>query len=410
VVIGPEGATNFAIIKGTGGAAVLVDADIRRIDEIEEALKLTGCVEVRYLVNTHEHFDHTGEFLFSPARHSYRGSKSKLTLSKVIIITALLFLHLPRMASVAEAQKLEKLVIGYPAPVASLGIIDVMRKGGLFRKNGLDVDLVYIQGSPILTTAMVSGQVPLSFLGGAAIVASAVGGADTVYLACGINTLYWRVFSSPDVKTIADLRGKKIGVTTIGSQEDSVIRFILKERGLTPDRDFAVVAVGGAPTRLAALSKGVIHASTFIPPQDIAAEKLGLHELIDMSKLGLYNPGSCFASTKTYISTHRDTVMRVMKTFVEGLRYYRENREFVLKVTADFAQNRDPEVLRTTYDVVTRFQDRVPYVNMKGIEFMLKTLELRDARAKTFDPNVVVDSSFIQELNKSGFIDSVWKR
>ena len=329
---------------------------------------------------------------------------------KVVVSLAFtLAVIFPRIGWPADAAKLEKLVIGYPAPVASLGIIDVMRKGGLFRKYGLDVDLVYIQGSPILTTAMVSGQVPLSFIGGAAIVASAVGGADTVYLACGINTLYWRVFSTPDIKTVSDLKGKKIGVTTIGSQEDSVIRFILRERGLNPDRDFAVVAVGGAPTRLAALSKGVVHASTFIPPQDIAAEKLGLHELIDMSTLGLYNPGSCFASTKSYIRTHRDTVMRVMKAFVEGLRYYKDNRDFVLKVTADFAQNRDPDVLRLTYEIVTKFQDRVPYVNMKGIEFMLKTLELRDPRAKIFDPNAVVDSSFIQELDKSGFIDAVWK-
>ncbi len=100
-----------------------------------------------------------------------------------------------------------------------------------------------------------------------------------------------------------------------------------------------------------------------------------------MSTLGLYNPGSCFASTKSYVRTHRDTVMKVIKTFVEGLRYYKDNREFVLKVTADFAQNRDPAVLNPTYDVVTRFQDRVPYVNMKGIEFMLKTLEAaRSAR------------------------------
>jgi NitT/TauT family transport system substrate-binding protein len=310
----------------------------------------------------------------------------------------------------AHAQKLEKLVIGYPAPVASLGIIDVMRRAGLFRKNGLDVDLVYIQGSPVLTTAMVSGQVPMAFLGGAALIASAVGGADTVYLACGINTLYWRFFTTPNIKTIADLKGKTLGVTTIGSQEDSVVRFILRDRGLIPDRDFAVVAVGGAPTRLAALSKGVIQGSTFIPPQDIAAERLGLNPLIDMSTLGLYNPGSCFASTKTYIKSHRDTVMRVMKTFVEGLRYYKENKEFVLKVTADFAQNRDPNVLNPTYDVVTRYQDRVPYVNMKGIEFMLKTLEARDPRAKTFDPNAVVDPSFIQELEKTGFIDAVWKK
>jgi len=331
---------------------------------------------------------------------------------RLLFVACLLCVRLltPCFAWSADGQKLEKLVIGYPAPVASLGIIDVMRKGGLFKKNGLDVDLVYIQGSPVLTTAMVSGQVPMAFLGGAALIASAVGGADTVYLACGINTLYWRFFTTPNIKTIADLKGKTLGVTTIGSQEDSVVRFILRDRGLIPDRDFAVVAVGGAPTRLAALSKGVIQGSTFIPPQDIAAERLGLNPLIDMSKLGLYNPGSCFASTKRYIKSHRDTVMRVMKTFVEGLRYYKENKEFVLKVTADFAQNRDPEVLNPTYEVVTRYQDRVPYVNMKGIEFMLKTLEARDPRAKTFDPANVVDSSFIQELEKTGFVDAVWKK
>ena len=310
----------------------------------------------------------------------------------------------------ADTPRLERLVIGYPAPVASLGIIDVMRKAGLFKKYGLDIDLVYIQGSPILTAAMVSGQVPLSFLGGAAIVASAVGGADTVYLACGINTLYWRLFSTPDVKTLDDLRRKKIGLTTMGSQEDAVMRFLLKERGINPDRDVSFLAVGAAPTRLAALSKGVVQASVFIPPQDIAAEKLGLYPLIDMSQLGLYNPGSCFASTRSYIKNHRDTVTRVMKTFVEGLKFYRENKEFVLKVTADFAQNRDVEVLNATYNTVTRFQDRVPYVNMKGIEFMLKAIELRDPRAKNFDPANAVDSSFIQELEKTGFVDSVWKK
>lgn len=332
-------------------------------------------------------------------------------LSALLAIGLLLSVFFPTgLVWPAEGPKLQKLVIGYPAPVASLGAIDVVRKAGLFKKYGLDVDLVYIQGSPILTAAMVSGQVPLSFLGGSALVASAVGGADTVYLSCAINTLYWRLFSTPDVRTVTDLKGKKIGLTTIGSQEDAVVRYLIKERGLVPDRDVAFVAVGSAPTRLAALSKGVIQASAFIPPQDIAAAKLGLNELLDMSKLGLYNPGSCFGSTKSYVRSHRDTVLRVMKAFVEGLRFYRENKAFALKVTADFSQNRDTEVLSATYDVVIRYQDRVPYVNMKGIEFILKALETRDPRAKNFDPASVVDSSFVQELEKSGFIDSVWKR
>ena len=140
------------------------------------------------------------------------------------------------------------------------------------------------------------------------MVASAVGGADTVYLACGINTLYWRVFSTPDVKTVADLKGKKIGVTTIGSQEDSVVRFILRDRGLIPDRDFAMVAVGGAPTRLAALSKGVIsrlhvHPATRYRRREAWPPRAHRHE-----QARSLQPGSCFASTKTYIkipSRHR---------------------------------------------------------------------------------------------------------
>ena len=329
-----------------------------------------------------------------------------------LILVALLFslLTLGMKTPTASAQKLEKLVIGYPAPVASLATIDVIRKAGVFRKYGFDVDLVYIQGSPILTAAMVSGQVPISFIAGAAVVSSAVGGADTVLLSCAINTLFWRLFTTPDIKTFAELKGKKVGVTRIGTLEDGVLRYLLKQRGIDPERDVTFLAVGSAPSRLAALSKGIVQASSFIPPQDIAAEKLGLHELLDMSKLGLYNPASCLATTKSYVSTHRDTLTRVMKAFIEGLKFYRENKAFAVKVTADFARSNDAEVLDKTYDVVTKFQDRVPYVNPKGVEFILKVVELRDPRAKNFAPDSVIDSSFVQDLEKGGFTDALWKR
>jgi NitT/TauT family transport system substrate-binding protein len=310
----------------------------------------------------------------------------------------------------AEGAKLEKLVIGYAAPVASLGIIDVIKKAGLFRKHGLDVELVLIAGSGVLTAAMVSGQVPLTFLAGAATVCSAIGGADTVLTACAINTLFWRLFSTPNIKTIAELKNKKIGVTRLGTLEDGVLRYLLKEHGLNPDREVTFVPVGAAPQRLVALSRGLIDASSFIAPQDIQTQKLGMHELMDTSKLGLYNPASCFATTKSYIRTHRDTVARVMKAFVEGIKFYRDNREFALKVTADFAKNNDPEVLNASYDSVIRFQDRVPYVNPKGIDFILKVIEDRDPRAKSFDAQSVVDSSFIQELDKGGFIEALWRK
>jgi NitT/TauT family transport system substrate-binding protein len=324
-----------------------------------------------------------------------------------ILIVFLLF-H-PTLAISADGTKLQKLVIGYAAPVASLAMIDVMKKGGLFRKHGLEVELVFIPGSGVLTAAMVSGQVPLTFLAGAATVTSAIGGADTVLLSCAINTLFWRLFSVPEIKTVADLKGKRIGVTRLGTLEDGILRYVLKERGLNPEREVSFIAVGPAPQRVAALSKGIIEAASFIPPQDIAAEKLGMNELIDMAKLGLYNPASCFASTKSYIRSNRDTVLRVMKAFVEGVKFYQDNKDLSLKVIAEFTQNKDLEVLKPSYETVVRFQDKVPHVNMKGIDFILKVIELRDSRAKNFDASSVVDSSFMQELEKTGFVSAVWR-
>jgi NitT/TauT family transport system substrate-binding protein len=324
-------------------------------------------------------------------------------------ILILFFLFHPAQAISADGTKLQKLVIGYAAPVASLAMVDVMNKGGLFKKHGLDVELVFIPGSGVLTAAMVSGQVPLTFLAGAATVTSAIGGADTVLLSCAINTLFWRLFSVPEIKTVVDLKGKRIGVTRLGTLEDGILRYVLKERGLNPEKEVSFIAVGPAPQRVAALSKRIIEAASFIPPQDIAAEKLGMNELIDMAKLGLYNPASCFASTKLFIRSNRDTVLRVMKAFVEGVKFYQDNKDFSLKVIAEFTQNKDLEVLKPSYETVVRFQDKVPHVNMKGIDFILKVIELRDSRAKNFDATSVVDSSFMQELEKTGFVSAVWR-
>ena len=158
-------------------------------------------------------------------------------LNKLCALTLFFLVH-SGAAWPAEGPKLQKLVIGYAAPVASLGIIDVINKGGLFRKQGLDVELVFIQGSGVLTAAMVSGQVPLTFLAGAATVSSAIAGADTVLTACAINTLFWRLFSTPNIKTISDLKNKKIGVTRLGTPwKTACSATCSRSAGSNPDRE-----------------------------------------------------------------------------------------------------------------------------------------------------------------------------
>ena len=151
----------------------------------------------------------------------------------------------------AESQSLQKLTIGYPALATTLATIAVIQKAGLFKKHGLDVDLVFIAGSPLLTAAMVSGQVPLSFVGAPAVVASAVGGADTVLLSCAISMAYGRLFALPEIKSLSQLRGKKIGITRLGTIDDAILRYTLKQQANVSEREVTFLSGGGlrAPHR-----------------------------------------------------------------------------------------------------------------------------------------------------------------
>jgi ABC-type nitrate/sulfonate/bicarbonate transport system substrate-binding protein len=328
----------------------------------------------------------------------------------LLAVLIILLLLNPWRIGAAESQNLQKLTIGYPALVTTLATIAVIQKGGFFKKYGLDVDLVYIAGSPLLTAAMVSGQVPLSFVGAPAVVASAVGGADTVLLSCAISMAYGKLFSVPEIKNLNQLRGKKIGITRLGAIDDAILRYMLKQRANISDREVTFISAGGTNERLMALTRGAIDASVMSPPQDAIAEKSGLNELVDFNKIGLYNPASCIASTKTYVRKNRDTVMRVMKGFIEGLKFFRENRSFAIKVFADFTRTSDMEALDASYDLTVRLQEKLPIVNLKGVEFLLQLTEARDPRARNFDPAALVDSSFMHELEKNGFIDAIYRK
>ena len=312
-------------------------------------------------------------------------------------------------AEIVRAQKLQKLMMGYPTPGAGV-TAEVIRRGGFFKKNGLDVDLVLLSGSSLLAAAMISGHVPIAQVGAAPMVVSAVGGADTVLLACATSFAYGRLFATQDIKSIRELKGKRLGLTRLGTIDDGILRYVFKEHGLNPDRDVTFLAAGSGPERLIALGNGAIDAGIFRAPHDSFAEKSGFNELLDVNKAGLYNPASCIGTTKTYVKNNRDTVMRVMKGFVEGLKFFKENRQFTLKVAAELTRTTDVEAVSAILDSPARLQEKVPYVPIKGIEFLLKIAQLRDSRAKNFDPGFVIDSSFMQELEKSGFIDSLWKK
>jgi len=327
-----------------------------------------------------------------------------------------LFLAVIFFASVAtlspvtvEAQKAQKLVMGYPTPGAGI-TVEVIRRAGFFKKYGHDVDLVLLTGSSLLTTAMISGNVPVSMVGAAPMVVAAVAGADTVLLACATTYAYGRLFANAKITSIAGLKGKRVGLTRLGTIDDGILRYVFRERGLNPERDVAFIAAGSGAERLVGLSNGSIDAAIFRAPHDGFAEKAGFSEVFDVNKAGLYNPASCIGTTKSFVRNNRDSTLRLVKGFVEGLKFFKENREFAFKVAAEFTRTNDPEAISAVLDSPARLQEKIPHVPLKGIEFLLKVEAQRNPRAASFDPTSVIDASFLQELEKNGFIDGLWKK
>ena len=139
------------------------------------------------------------------------------------------------------------------------------------------------------------------------------------------------------------------------------------------------------------------------PWRGVAEERLRTDEVGEPQAKGF------IGSTKTYVHNNRDTMTRILKGFVEGIKFFRENRDYSFKVAAEFIRTKDPEAVGAVLDSPARLQEKVPYVPMKGIEFLLKVEALRNPRAQRFDPAAVVDSSLMQGLEKSGFIDALWK-
>jgi NitT/TauT family transport system substrate-binding protein len=166
----------------------------------------------------------------------------------------------------------------------------VPEAAGLFKKHGLDVDLVFIEGGSRSVTALVSGQTPI--IGGNPSAIALVGsrGSDVVMIASMTNTLPYFMVARPEIKTKEDLKGKRVAVSRFGSASDFVTRMALGGLGLVPDKDVAIVQVGAVPTRFAALESGTIHGTVLTPPANLLAKRKGFTILVNVAALGLKTP------------------------------------------------------------------------------------------------------------------------
>ena len=292
--------------------------------------------------------------------------------------------------------------VAYSAISGAMSSLWVAQEGGYFKREGLDVELLYIGGGSLLIQSMISGDVPFAYGPSVPVINASLRGADLVLIGNTGNSLVFSIMSRPEIKQPANLAGKKVGVTRLGGSTDWALDAALKQWGLER-RDITVIQTGGMPEGLAGLTAGMFDAVVLSPPSNFRAAKSGMHELVDVGQLKIIFPNTPLSTTESFIKSNRDTALRFMRGFTQGLNRLRTDKEFSMKALSKYTKVNDSETLaqlHQTYGV--RYSgDRIPYVRAEGVDEILKRTpgkEAREAKAGDF-----IDNSLLKDLEQSGW-------
>jgi NitT/TauT family transport system substrate-binding protein len=326
---------------------------------------------------------------------------------KILICLPVLVTVLLKTVSLAEAQ-LTKLTLGNNAISGNALPAWMAKEAGIFRKNGLDVQIVYFRGGTITAMALVAREVPIGQISGPPIVSAVLKGADAVVIAGGnVVSEYW-LMSRPEIKTAEQLKGGSIAIATFGGQADFISRIALQKLGLTAGKDVTIVQIGTVPERLSALEKGRVQAAMLNTPDNVTAQKRGLYSLVNVR---LPYQGVGVSTTRTFIRESPDIVRKYVRSQIEAVHRIKTDRDAGIKVLAKYLASPDKEILERTYDDISS-DEKIPpkqYPTLEGIKNILEPLAENDAKAKAAKPEDFVDMRFIKELDQSGFIDDLYK-
>lgn len=338
----------------------------------------------------------------------HRSGSGREPRALAILALMVCVLAWPPRAVPAEA---DKLVVGVTAASGPAGGIFAAKDYGIFREHGLDVEFIFVSTATLSLPALLSGQVALvTGVAGPAVVNAALAGADVVWLAELLGTMPYTLVSAPAIRSAADLRGRRIGVSRLGGSSEFAARFMLARSGLDPARDVTFVQVGDTSARLAAIAAGGIDATVLSPDGAVVVRRLGLRELADTRSLGLRYPQEGVVTTRAFLRTRPDTLRRFIRAVVAGTHRYRTSRPEGLQLLAKYLKLPDEESVAATYDAYAPVTLAKPYVSPESIQFVLDELAKTDARARGVKPEELIEMRFVQELDQSGFLDRLYAR
>jgi NitT/TauT family transport system substrate-binding protein len=324
-------------------------------------------------------------------------SQPKLSL---LLATVILLGTMP-----AEVMPAEKTRVAFSAVAPTQGVLWVADVGGLFVKNGLDAEIIYTRAA---IETLIAGEVQFGQMTGALMFSARLQGADPVMLAGVQDILNDRLIVRPNFNSIEELKGKRIGVFRFGSASHMRMLNVLPRYGMG-ERDVTFLQVGDTPERLIALHGGSIDATLLSPPDHFHAVRAGMKILLNLRELNVPYQGTGLVTTQRLLARNRDLARRFLKTFVDAIHLLRTNPTLAKRAMAKYRQTKDEKQLEDAYQTLREMVKPKPYPSIDGFKTIIQDAIERVPAAKTANPKDFIDTSLLAELDRSGYIDALFR-
>jgi len=299
--------------------------------------------------------------------------------------------------------------VGYPSLATGFAASWVTADKGIWKKHGLDVELIFLRGGSRTVAALIGGSVDFILGSDLGITTAILQGASLTRVGVTTNTLGYSIVVQPSIKTILDLKGKIIGITPGRDAAYARVVKLLRDNGMDASKDVTFLSVGdgGPAARVAALSAGVIHASMFTPPSDMISEKAGMRIL---SRLDVANVGGGLNTTQTIVQKNRPQLLRFLRGYMEGIRYLKLNKEESLKIFSRYVRNPDLGIMAYLYEEIATRAEKDLRPQSDAVRALLELAALDFPQAKRLGEKDNWDLSLIDEIVKSGSVEQLYNK
>jgi NitT/TauT family transport system substrate-binding protein len=309
-----------------------------------------------------------------------------------------------------EPSVAEKIRVGVVSPAPGLSAPWIAKETGGFAKHGLDADVILLTGSPRLAQSLIAGDVHYALVGAAAVMRARMRGAEVVILGAATNVSSQKLVVNPKsgIRKLEDLKGRIIGVSQYGSDADGFARTVVSKAGLKPEKDVAILQMGGHPQVAAALVAGKLEAGILGGLAFVTAQKSGAVVLTSAIKLDTVSLGPVLSVTRQYAQQNRDSVTRFMRAFAEAIHYFKKNPNGTISILQKMMGGIGAEPARILYEEYVELFEELPVPQEKGLQAILD--QESDPKAKSFKPGDFVDLSFLRQMDQSGVVEKIYRK